>query len=305
MIRAHIDLAKAEADEIKGEVLRTLALGGVAAACLVFVAFLLLIGLCLFLGEWLFGSLGWGVLLGSELMIAAAVFAVLAALRSARLGTALAIGFAIGLVAAIVFGTNVLNTIYRDIASQFATQADPGDISFAVGAGIGALIGAIVGLLAGARGGTAGSAAGGLFGGAIAGALLGLVGAGLVRLAINPDSRPMIVGVLIWALAAGVVGLVAGSRTSGRLALIGLGAGIVFGGLFGAFSAITFSWHVAIAIGLALFLGIAPAVAGAFAANGGIDIEAIKARYMPQATIDTTKETIEWAKSRMPGGGRP
>ena len=305
MIRAHIDLAMAEANEIKGEVLRTLALGGVAAACLVFVAFLLLIGLCLFLGEWLFGSLGWGVLLGSELMIAVAVFAVLAALRSARLGTALAIGFAIGLVAAIVFGTNVLNTIYRDIASQFATQADPGDISFAVGAGIGALIGAIVGLLAGARGGTAGSAAGGLFGGAIAGALLGLVGAGLVRLAINPDSRPMIVGVLIWALAAGVVGLVAGSRTSGRLALIGLGAGIVFGGLFGAFSAITFSWHVAIAIGLALFLGIAPAVAGAFAASGGIDIEAIKARYMPQATIDTTKETLEWAKSRMPGGGRP
>ena len=115
----------------------------------------------------------------------------------------------------------------------------------------------------------------------------------------------MVVGVLIWALAAGVVGLVAGSRTSARLALIGLGAGIVFGGLFGAFSAITFSWHVAIAIGLALFLGIAPAVAGAFAANGGIDIEAIKARYMPQATIDTTKETLEWAKSRMPGGGRP
>ena len=173
MIRAHIDLAMAEANEIKGEVIRTLALGGLAAASLVFVAFLLLIGLILFLGEWLFGSMGWGVLLGTELLIGTAVFAVLAALRSARLGTAVAIAFALGLVVAIVFGTNVLNTIYRDIASQFAPQADPGDISFAIGAGIGALIFAIVGLFAGARGGTAGSAAGGLFAGAIAGALLG------------------------------------------------------------------------------------------------------------------------------------
>ena len=47
------------------------------------------------------------------------------------------------------------------------------------------------------------------------------------------------------------------------------------------------------------------ALAGAFAANGGIDLEALKARYIPQATIDTTKETIEWAQSRMPGGRRP
>ena len=62
---------------------------------------------------------------------------MLAALRRARLGTALAIAFAIGVVAAIVFGTNVHNTIYRDVASRLATQADPGDSSFAVGAGIG------------------------------------------------------------------------------------------------------------------------------------------------------------------------
>ena len=40
---------------------------------------------------------------------------------------------------------------------------------------------------------------------------------------------------------------------------------------------------------------------GAFAASGGIDLEALKARYIPQATIDTTKETIEWAQARIPG----
>ena len=75
--------------------------------------------------------------------------------------------------------------------------------------------------------------------------------------------------------------------------------------MFGAFTAITFTWHVAIAIGIAVFLGLATALAGAFAANGGIDVEALKARYIPQATIDTTKETIEWAQARMPGGRRP
>ena len=67
VVRAHVDLAKAEANEIKGEALRALALGGLAAASAIFLVFLLLIGLMLFLGEWLFGSLGWGVLLGAEL----------------------------------------------------------------------------------------------------------------------------------------------------------------------------------------------------------------------------------------------
>ena len=91
----------------------------------------------------------------------------------------------------------------------------------------------------------------------------------------------------------------------GQGGVTGVAFGIVGGGVLGAFTAITFAWHVAIAVGLAVLLGLAPALAGAFAANGGIDLEALKARYIPQATIDTTKETIEWAQSRMPGGRRP
>jgi hypothetical protein len=302
VVRAHIDLAKAEANEIKGEVLRTLALGGLAAFSLVFVAFLLLIGLFLFLGEWLFGSLGWGVLLGAELLIATAVFAVLAALRSTGLTRAFAIAFALAIVVGAVFGTNVLNTLYRQIADQFATVADPGDISFGYGAAIGAALFGLGGLLFGARGGTASGAVGGLIGGLIVGALLGLLGAGLVRLAINPDSRPMVVGILIWAAIGLIVGAFVGGRAGGgQGAVTGAGIGLVVGGLFGAFSAITFTWHVSIAIALAVLLGVAPVLAGAFAASGGIDLEALKARYIPQATIDTTKETIEWAQTRIPG----
>ena len=305
VVRAHIDLAKAEANEIKGEILRALALGSFAAACLILVAFLVPIGLFLFFGEWLFGSLGWGVLHGTEFLVAVAVFAVLIALRASGLPKAIAIAFAVGLIVSIVFGTNILNMAYRQLATAFPPQADPGDIALGAGAAIGAAVFAIVGLLVGVRGGSLGNAFAGLFAGALIGAVIGAFAGGLVRLALVPDSRPMIVGLLIWAVAAAVIGLIIGSRYGWRGALSGFGVGLVAGGAFGAFTAITFTWHVAIAIGIALFLGLATALAGAFAANGGIDVEALKARYIPQATIDTTKETIEWAQARMPGGRRP
>ena len=305
VIRAHIELAKAEANEIKGEILRAIALGSLAAACLVLIAFLLPIGLFLFFGEWLFGSLGWGVLHGTEFLVTVAVFAVLAALRSSGLPKAIAIAFAVGLVVSIVFGTNILNTAYRQIATAFPPQADPGDIALGAGAAIGAVVFGVVGLVLGARGGSMGNAFAGLFAGALIGAVIGAFGGGLVRLALNPDSRPMMVGLLIWAIAAAVIGTIIGSRYGSRGALSGFGVGLIAGGALGAFTAITFTWHVAIAIGIALFFGLATALAGAFAANGGIDVEALKARFIPQATIDTTKETIEWAQARMPGGRRP
>ena len=306
VVRAHVDLAKAEANEIKGEALRALALGGLAAASAIFLVFLLLIGLMLFIGEWLFGSLGWGVLLGAELLIAAAVFAGLGIVRSSGLTRAFAIAVAVGIVVSIVLGTNALNTLYRQLAIQFPATSDPGDVSFAYGAAIGAAIVGIGGLLCGARDGLMRAALGGLVAGAVLGALIGLIAVGLGRLAINPDSRPLVVGIVIWAVIGAVVGGVAGARMGGgQGGVTGVAFGIVGGGVLGAFTAITFAWHVAIAVGLAVLLGLAPALAGAFAASGGIDLEALKARYIPQATIDTTKETIEWAQSRMPGGRRP
>jgi hypothetical protein len=41
---------------------------------------------------------------------------------------------------------------------------------------------------------------------------------------------------------------------------------------------------------------------GVTVAREGIDTDALKARFWPQTTIDTTKETIEWAKARSPLG---
>ena len=51
-----------------------------AIGLVVFAGLLVSVGMSLFLGEWLFGSMGWGVLHDTELSIAVAVVCILAAL---------------------------------------------------------------------------------------------------------------------------------------------------------------------------------------------------------------------------------
>lgn len=169
---AHVELAKAELADILDEVKRVAVLVGLAAGLLVFVGFLLPIGLLLFLGEWLFGSLGWGVLHGTEAFVAIAVSLVLAA--------------------------------------------------------------------------------------------LGIAGR---RLALD----------LAGAAALGV--LVAAGLTA-----VGLGL------------------QVGSAIGVAVAWLAWPVLMGVRVAREGIDTDALKARFWPTQTIETTKETIEWVRERTPRG---
>jgi hypothetical protein len=107
LVRAHVDLAKAELDEIKGEIGRAAALGGAAIACLILLSLLLAIGGMLFAGEWIFGSIGWGLLLGSELLVAVAISAVLAALRVEHLGRDVLGALLLGVVVGLVLGFNL------------------------------------------------------------------------------------------------------------------------------------------------------------------------------------------------------
>ncbi len=80
LVGAHVELARAEAGEIMGAVTQVAILAGIAFGALLVMGFLLPIGLFLFLGDWLFGSLGWGVLHGTLLLVALAVNVVLVAL---------------------------------------------------------------------------------------------------------------------------------------------------------------------------------------------------------------------------------
>ena len=56
---------------------------------------------------------------------------------------------------------------------------------------------------------------------------------------------------------------------------------------------------------MAAFLAAWPVLMGLRVQRQGIDLEELKARFWPQVTIDTTKETIEWAKARASRDSRP
>ena len=243
---------------------------------------------------------------GAELLLLVATTGVLAVLGAGRVARSIALAFLAGTLVAILLGTNAPNQLYTLISQQFGAGVDPGVIALVAGTGIGLVLGGLLGLLAGARRGTRGDAGAGLIGGAVLGAIFGAFIGGGVRLAQNEGSRPMIVGLLLVGGVCGLAGLVVGARGGGGAggAVAGFFTGFVLGGALGAFSAITFSWHVAIAIGIALFLLLAIALMVADVASRGIDTEALKKRFYPQASIDMTKETVEWAKARIPRGPR-
>jgi hypothetical protein len=172
LLTAHIDLARAEASDIGGEVKRVALLAGFALGAVFALALLLPIGLLLFLGDLIFGSIGWGVLLGSVALVDVAILAVLVALgvRGSRIGRSLLVALVIGAI----------------------------------------------------------------------------------------------------LLAIGIVAHVA-LRPWGALSVL-------------------------------VFLVAWPIAAGYSVARAGIDTDALKARFYPTQTIDTTKETIEWVRARMPLG---
>jgi hypothetical protein len=238
-VRAHIDLAKAEMEEVGREIGRAGGLAAAAIALVILMSLLVAIGGMLFTGEWLFGSIGWGVLLGAELLIAVALTLVLVALYVPGLGRDAALALLPGLAVALILGLNLPNELFKAI----------GDATV---------------------------------------------------LAVDPAVRPLVVGMILVGFLGALIGLIMGARSGGaKGAFGGLFAGALAGALFGAFLAITFGLRVGIALGIATFLAAWVAFMGLRVQRQGIDLEALKIRFIPQTTIDTTKESIEWAKARV------
>ena len=174
LVAAHVELGKAELDEIMSEVGRVALFAGVALGALLLIGLLLPIGLFLFLGEWLFGSLGWGILHGTLLLLGVAVAALVVAVgRSGRaVGVGLLLAIVIGVGVGLLFGLDLSNAGWARLGEQVAPTVSPDVRPLAVGTAALAIVGALVGLLIGARGGMGGAIAG-LVGGAIVGAALG------------------------------------------------------------------------------------------------------------------------------------
>lgn len=123
-----------------------------------------------------------------------------------------------------------------------------------------------------------------------------------LALDVDLGARPLLVGVALVAVVGLVVGLVVGAKMGGaRGAIGGLVAFALAGALAGAFLAVDFGWRVGIALGVATLLVVWPVGMGVRVKRSGLDAGVLKARFIPQQSIDAAKETIEWAKDHVPG----
>jgi hypothetical protein len=240
LVRAHVALGRAEASEIMGAVKKVVGMAFLALGLVIAAALILFIGGLLFLGEWLFGSIGWGVLLGSLLFIDLAVVALLAAVdvQGRRLARDLGVAAVLGGIVGVVLAFDLAHRTWASLGDSLLPGVDPAWRALLVAVIALAVVGAVLGLLLSARSG--GVSVGGAVGGAIVGVMAGVVSAGSV-----PSEVGAALGVLVALLA----------------------------------------W---------------PTISGIGVARRGIDGEALKAKFTPEATIAETKETIEWARARLP-----
>jgi hypothetical protein len=176
---AHVELLKAELGAISGEIKTIAALVGAIIGTAIFVGLLLSIGGTLFIGEWLFGSIGWGLLHGLLLAIALIVVCALrivdvpARVLVGALATAVVIGLVVGVVLAFDLARRAAQWGAEWAAANLGLSLDPGWAPLIVGVVVGAIVLGIVGLLMRLRGGSASRALWGFVIGAVSGALLG------------------------------------------------------------------------------------------------------------------------------------
>lgn len=244
LVDAHIALAKTEVAAI-GREIRLVAVAGIAILVVLAITGVLLpIALTLFLSDWLFGSMGWGILLGSEFSLLVIVLLVLAALRltGARVGLGILLGVLVGVGVGVLFGTGIAHDAWVRLGdAQFSTIDE-----------------------------TYRPVAAALVGGA---AVLGAIG-----------------------LLAGLLG---GSFRRGFSWLIG---GAALGAIIGAFTVLVVPVQVAAAIGVAVGFFIPTLVAAT--AFSRFDSDSFKDRFVPNATIQTARETVEWVNSIRPSSKR-
>ena len=244
LARAHLDLLRAELDGILAEIKVIAALAGVILAMAFFVSLLLAIGGTLFLGEWLFGSIGWGVALGALGSIALIVAAAMGLVGAPRrvVVTPLGWGVALGVVVAVVLGANLA----RRAAEQVGTQLRSGALPH-----------------------------------------------------LDPAWAPAVVGIVALAIVLGVIGLIALGRVGGPGgAVAGLVLGVIAGALIGwGWAGLTFSWHGAVAIGIAVGLLAWIALMPAWMLRAGIDPSARFRRLWPKESYETAMQTKEWLET--------
>lgn len=120
---------------------------------------------------------------------------------------------------------------------------------------------------------------------------------------VEPGIRPLVVGAAIWGVIGLIGGLVGAFRATGGGARFGaLLGGVVLGGLIGAVSAVDTGPQVGIGIGITVGYLTWIGLMMLDISRTGVDVDDLKARFLPTQTIETSKETLAWLQSKMPPG---
>ncbi len=205
LVTAHVVLARAEAAVILADAKQVAIRLGLGLALIVYIAILVPVGTALFLGEWIFGSMGWGILHGALFSAASAFVLVLGALHIRRtyLAGRFLVAVLIGIVVGTILGLAMPHAAYVAIGDSAASGVDAGVRPLLIGMAIWGAIGALLGLLLGARFGGLGGALGGFFVGAVAGALFGA----FTAISFSPQVGAAIgvtVALIAWPLLSGM-----------------------------------------------------------------------------------------------------
>lgn len=313
LIDAHVELGKAEMGEIAGKIKKIAAFSGVAVAAAIGASLLLLVGLPLFLGEWIFGSMGWGLLHGLLFLAAIIVAMVLLVIDmpAARIGAAYLVGIVVAVGVGLVLGLNLTNRLWGFAGDALLPQAAPDVRPLAAAMVVLPLGLAVLSGLAGLAGGLLdrdeGTPPPGLGSAAVLAAPAAIYGGWLAAFWYAYmsgiawfDWALLAVGVAV-AIAIALTLAVASRSRPGRGLLGGMSGGALVGVLLALLTSIAFGPRVGVAMGVTLgLLAWIAAMAVAAMRREGFDFDAYGRSFKPQQTIDMTKETIEWARRRMP-----
>lgn len=201
--RAHLALLRAELGVAGRELALVVGLAVVLLVLALLALVLLWVGGWLFLGEWLFGSLGWGIVHGTlvTIVVCTPIGLELAGGAPRLFLRALPPAVVAGVAVGLILGTNVLPAAADAAGDAVAAAAGTGSGPFP--AGIALLVGALVGAIAGlgaVRGPGRGRAA---LAGLVVGALVALVLA-VVRVGVQPAAALGVAALLVTWIGLGV-----------------------------------------------------------------------------------------------------
>ncbi len=314
LVAAHVELAKAELGEVLEEVKRVSILGGIAIGAAIAAGLLVTVGTPLFLGEWIFGSIGWGLLHGLLVLAAVAVAAITMALDGgpAAVGRGFVVGLIAGVLVGLLLGAGVTNRAWALVGDSLLPLSDPGPRPLAAALVVlPAAAAVLIGLISlvqtirkrATQTGLRSPAASERVAVAVPTALyVGWLSAFIYSYSTRLAwPEPAIIGVGVGGFVVSLVILVLLSGWRPGYALTtGLTIGTVLGTFLAVLTATALGPRVGAAVGLAVGLAVWIAVMAGDVARRGVDGEELMKRFIPQKTIDMTKETIEWAQKRMP-----